>query len=491
MIGALLLLQAGVLVATAAVWTLSRVAPGRPFPQRLAVLAIPLVFVGGSGPSERPFEAPAQIYAPLADHVTLRVAEARIDVPTGAATPPSDGWVIAWLLGALAVEAVRVRRLLRGSVVLRRVRGVELRVAPAIPSPCTLWLGRPIVLLDPDTAFSPTDLHIAVRHELQHHRAGDTHFAWILAGLGLVSPLARLLRRPLAEAEELACDRALLERGVDRDAYVDVLARLALRPAAPPLLATAMASAFLPRRITMLLRPVSGSPSIAAVVVFVALIAAPLTGWASGGLVDDQRLEPEAVGVATQGVAARGAFREVGHPRVAARLATMTGSPRFRAWLKDGLARSVELRPRFEAKLAAAGLPIDLAAVPLIESGYTNMRPEELSPKVPAWQRGAGYWMFIPTTARQYGLVVTDMRDDRYDIDKETTAAIALLSHTYARLGDWGLALAAYNQGEKAVDTALAKGPGTAMELAERGDLNDYVELVYAAAILMEDPGLL
>lgn len=124
--------------------------------------------------------------------------------------------------------------------------------------------------------------------------------------------------------------------------------------------------------------------------------------------------------------------------------------------------------------------------MPFVESGYRNRAESELPASVPQSSRGAGYWMFIAPTARAWGLTVDATLDERLDLQKETAAAIGLLSSDHARYGDWGLALAAYNQGERAVDRAIREGGSRdAFELAEAGLLNDYVAQVYAAAILM------
>jgi len=47
--------------------------------------------------------------------------------------------------------------------------------------------------------------------------------------------------------------------------------------------------------------------------------------------------------------------------------------------------------------------------------------------------------------------VVTPKRDDRLNPHLATKAAISYLQDLYERYGDWPLALAAYNAGEKAV----------------------------------------
>jgi hypothetical protein len=107
------------------------------------------------------------------------------------------------------------------------------------------------------------------------------------------------------------------------------------------------------------------------------------------------------------------------------------------------------LRPAVDPILISHGVPINLAAVILVESGG---RATALSPK------GArGLWQLMPDTARRYGLRVDEIRDDRLDLFKATDAAAQYLHDLYAQFGDWKLALAAYNTGEANVGAAILK----------------------------------
>lgn len=107
------------------------------------------------------------------------------------------------------------------------------------------------------------------------------------------------------------------------------------------------------------------------------------------------------------------------------------------------------LRPAIEPILRNHGIPTDLVAVVLVESGG---RATALSPK------GArGLWQLMPDTARRYGLRVDENQDERLDLFKATDAAAQYLHDLHAQFGDWKLALAAYNTGEINVSSAILR----------------------------------
>lgn len=139
------------------------------------------------------------------------------------------------------------------------------------------------------------------------------------------------------------------------------------------------------------------------------------------------------------------------------------------------------LRPTLDPILREEDIPVDVAALVLVESGG---RPTALSLK------GAlGLWQFMPETARRYGLVVTPVLDERVDVAKSTHAAAHYLRDLYSQFGDWNLAFAAYNTGEGAVQRAMQHGARDFYTLSSRRQLpletRNYVPAVLSAMHLL------
>ncbi len=116
---------------------------------------------------------------------------------------------------------------------------------------------------------------------------------------------------------------------------------------------------------------------------------------------------------------------------------------REREFFTEAYRRSGRHRARIEASLKDAGLPVELAWLPLIESGF---KVTALSPA-----RALGLWQFIPSTGYRYNLNRDRYIDERLDPEKSTRGAIGYLKELHGMFGDWATVLAAYNCGENRV----------------------------------------
>ncbi len=203
---------------------------------------------------------------------------------------------------------------------------------------------------------------------------------------------------------------------------------------------------------------------------------------ARGHVLDLAGVAPNAAKVAAAMRPTPASF-DLDKPAVRSSIATFQSE--LRDFFDGALARSAKYVPTMAGMLAHAGLPAELAYLPLIESGY---RPLAVS------RAGAvGPWQFIPETGKRYGLRIDAMVDERRDPIKSTEAAAQYLKDLHEMFGDWELSLAAYNGGENRVARILAdKGSQNFWSMRDRGYLpsetSQYVPRFLAAVSIAKAP---
>lgn len=117
--------------------------------------------------------------------------------------------------------------------------------------------------------------------------------------------------------------------------------------------------------------------------------------------------------------------------------------------MSNVMTRSQYYFPSIEEELTKHDLPVELRAMPIIESALTATAISRAG--------AAGLWQFMPATGKIYNLEVNSLVDERCDPAKATVAACRLLSDLYKMYGEWSLAIAAYNCGPGNVNKALAR----------------------------------
>ena len=108
--------------------------------------------------------------------------------------------------------------------------------------------------------------------------------------------------------------------------------------------------------------------------------------------------------------------------------------------------------PIFERSLREVGIPDEIKFLTVIESA--------LNPHAVSRSGAVGPWQFMYTTAKGYGLVMDGYVDERKDPVQASRAAAVYLKDAYNRLGDWLLAIAAFNCGTGAVTRAIERSGG-------------------------------
>lgn len=147
---------------------------------------------------------------------------------------------------------------------------------------------------------------------------------------------------------------------------------------------------------------------------------------------------------------------------------------------------SGKYRNLIQAELKKAGLPKDLLYMAMIESGF--------DPTATSHANAVGVWQFIPSTGKEYGLIINDVIDERRDPIRSTQAAIAYLSKLNKEFGgNWHLAMASYNAGEARIYKAISdKGTINYWDLRDAlaEETQYYVPKILALAILDKYPEL-
>ena len=120
-------------------------------------------------------------------------------------------------------------------------------------------------------------------------------------------------------------------------------------------------------------------------------------------------------------------------------------------WQSNGLLlikRAHKYFPIIEPMLEKYGIPDDFKYLAVAESGLEN----NSSPA-----GAAGFWHFLKSSAKEYGLEVNQNVDERYNLEKATKVAADYLKKSKKQFGTWTLAAAAYNAGNARIARNLKK----------------------------------
>jgi hypothetical protein len=158
-------------------------------------------------------------------------------------------------------------------------------------------------------------------------------------------------------------------------------------------------------------------------------------------------------------------------------LLSLWDRPQVILWLK----RSQRYLPYIEKTLKEKEVPDDLKYMAVAESA---LRPHAGS------RKGAiGFWQFMASTGRRYGLVVNRHVDERRNIFASTRAAIQYLNELYLEFGSWTLAAAAYNMGEKGLlAEILEQGTNNFYKLYLPLETQRYIFRILSVKLILSDP---
>lgn len=409
------------------------------------------------------------------------------------------GGILAWLIFILR-EIKMMKVGLQGRFLMRRHRSLSIYICPQLGGPCSFWFfGKSFVFLPEYLLGHPENFYLSLKHELQHHRQGDTRYAYLLEllrGFFFFNPAVHLYLKQLLFWQEYKCDQNVLAQGVSPRAYGNCLIEVASKNQNSrdfPLWGKAMASfnhKILRRRINMICHQNKKLTQVTSAVKFVSTIGLiGLFMWQFslarvGGLSKKEMSLIEAKKLVSQiNRNNHGDIPVEVNETVLKWLNYFMVDPKGRAYTIVTLERMHAYKDFIKNILKEEKMPIELLAVPFMESGYNN--------QAVSTNQAAGLWQFMKGTAQRFGLVVDDEKDERTHVEKATRAAMEYYRKLLAIDDfeqDWRLALLAYNTGESRLKDAI-KEQGTLdpWQFNDLGD-QDYLGKIMAGIILLKNP---
>lgn len=133
-------------------------------------------------------------------------------------------------------------------------------------------------------------------------------------------------------------------------------------------------------------------------------------------------------------------------------------TPEGIAWLISMVRQGEPYLAFIRKEIETRNLPSELLYLPLIESAYVPTAVSRVG--------ATGLWQFMTNSIEPFDIRITEWLDERMDFWKSTMGALSKLEDNYRNLGDWPLALAAYNAGLGAVG-----------RIVQRTNIHDYWKL--------------
>lgn len=109
--------------------------------------------------------------------------------------------------------------------------------------------------------------------------------------------------------------------------------------------------------------------------------------------------------------------------------------------------RSHRFFPVIEPILKEHGIPDDFKYLAVAESDLSNA----VSPV-----RATGFWQFMNSTGKEYGLEINREVDERYHLELSTSAACKYFLKAFKKFGNWTMVAASYNRGQNGVGQQIS-----------------------------------
>lgn len=152
--------------------------------------------------------------------------------------------------------------------------------------------------------------------------------------------------------------------------------------------------------------------------------------------------------------------------------------------------RQNAIRGYMMSEMTEAGLPRAVGLIPMLESSYSIGNRQQNSS-----QKAAGPWQFLPETAEDMGLLISEEVDERFDLQKSTAAGARYIKWLVGKFdGDLNLAVLSYHAGigriEKLIDTYQIDNPWFLSKLiSENYPDKDYLAKFHSYALALTTNG--
>lgn len=416
-------------------------------------------------------------------------------------------WLISILISSIPFirSIFSLHKLRQEALCIHRLKNITLLFSHQAKSPfCWSFINNHFIIVPYSLLENKNDCRVALRHEFQHIRQGDTYWLQCLSIVKLFcfwNPFLTLWMRWLSELQEFSCDETLiLSKKVSASDYAQCLINTAKESVTSHLIANrvlaigGLSKSLLYRRVNMLFSYKKQKPLFTIVLAYLmSCFVIISSAYALNGLSNDPLTANEVTQIITQSDK-QNIFHVTATPEVVTEINRYRSNLNAKETKLAALKRMTHYQPYIENELKKNNMPIELLTIPLVESGYKPL-PENVNPV-----RAAGIWQIIPSTAKNYGLILNENRDDRMNLERSTKAALNLLKDNYARFHDWKLAVIAYEIGEKETERLIkATGSRDAWKIAHsqhvpakyKESFLKFLATFDASVIIFRNPSLL
>ena len=435
------------------------------------------------------------------------VFNSQVEVLQSASSLPSINTLfsLAILVGLMIVltkyikDMLTLIKLTKNTYCHRKIKNIHILFSEKTTIPfCWSSITCHFVIIPSIFLEKSTDLKLAIRHELQHIRQGDTYWLHFIAVIKLVcfwNPLMKFWGHWFSELQEFACDESLiLHKKTSRSTYAQCLidtASTTLSETALPqgtLGITGLSKNYrsiLNRRVTMLFDyKILRKKKMSLICAYAACF---LTAGSLAYALDNSSASQPITAKELSSLVKKSHLQITITPEIISEINHIRGNEPTRSFMISSLERMKKYKPYIETQLKNNAMPNHLLALPLVESGY-NVEAKSA-------MLATGIWQFIPSTAKHFSLTVNSQRDDRLDTPLSTQAALSYLKALHSQFHDWKLAVIAYeigeNNTEQLINTVQSHDAwALARSSSAPKDLKKFLSMFEASVIIMHNPEL-